>query len=233
MPERKEYAPGTPSWVDLQTTDQAAAKSFYGALFGWNFDDLPIDESGDVVYSMARLQGLDVAAIAAIDIRTYEFAYREIGSGREKWRPATRETADHSLPYIVAAALVDGTFSDAIFAPARFTDPRILALADRIAIAEDPALTRAFPQKFPCRVEVTLNDGSRRAAAREVPHGHHDDPLTDAEVEAKFRALAGRKLAPDRVERALQLIADFERFERIDDLFAASTIDGADWNCST
>ena len=66
MPERKEYAPGTPSWVDLQTTDQAAAKSFYGALFGWNFDDLPIDESGDVVYSMARLQGLDVAAIAPL-----------------------------------------------------------------------------------------------------------------------------------------------------------------------
>jgi len=176
---------------------------------------------GPLTAALALADGLDVTAIAAIDIRTYEFAYREIGSGPEKWRPATRETADHSLPYIVAAALVDGNFSDAIFAPARFTDPRILALADRITIAEDAALTQAFPQKFPCRVAITLADGSRRAAAREVPHGHHDDPLTDAEVEAKFRMLAGHKLAPAVIERTWRLVAAFETCDRIDDLFDA------------
>ncbi len=182
---------------------------------------------GPLMAALALGAGLDVAAIAAIDIHTYEFAYREIGSGPEKWRPATRETADHSLPYIVAAALVDGSFSDAIFAPARFSDPRILGLADKITIADDPALTRAFPDKFPCRVEITLTDGSRRVAARDYPHGHHDDPLSDAEVAEKFRALAGRKLAPDRVTLAWDLIADFERCQRIDDLFDAVAIEGA------
>lgn len=66
MPERKEYAPGTPNWVDLQTTDQDAAKRFYGQLFGWTFNDMPMGDAGGAVYSMAQLNGHDVAAIAPL-----------------------------------------------------------------------------------------------------------------------------------------------------------------------
>src|SRR3954464_9795066 len=66
MPERKEYAPRTPNWVDLQTTDQDAAKRFYGDLFGWTFNDMPMDEAGGAVYSMAQLKGHDVGAIAPL-----------------------------------------------------------------------------------------------------------------------------------------------------------------------
>ena len=62
MPQRSSYAEGTPNWVDLQTTDQAAAKSFYGELFGWTFDDQPMPDGPS--YSMAlKGEGL-VAAIA-------------------------------------------------------------------------------------------------------------------------------------------------------------------------
>jgi predicted enzyme related to lactoylglutathione lyase len=62
MPARTSYAQGTPNWVDLQTADPAAAKAFYGALFGWSFDDLPMPDDG--VYSMARVGNSEVAAIA-------------------------------------------------------------------------------------------------------------------------------------------------------------------------
>src|ERR1700730_14153958 len=62
MPERTSYAQGTPNWVDLQTTDQAAAKSFYGDLFGWTYDAFPMGEGA--VYSMAKLGDHHVAAIA-------------------------------------------------------------------------------------------------------------------------------------------------------------------------
>jgi 2-methylcitrate dehydratase len=181
---------------------------------------------GPLAAALSLARGLAVDEIAAIDIRTYEFAHREIGSGAEKWRPATRETADHSLPYIVAATLVDGSFSDAIFAPVRFSDPRILALADKITVAEDPTFTRAFPAKFPCHVEIRLRDGSTRAASLEVPHGHHDDPLTDAEVAEKFTALAGRNLASAQLVRAWDMIEKFERCSRIDVLFDALTVEG-------
>jgi uncharacterized protein len=66
MPERTEYAPGTPNWVDLQTTDQAAAKQFYGQLFGWEFEDMPMDDTNSAFYSMARKNGKDVGAIAGM-----------------------------------------------------------------------------------------------------------------------------------------------------------------------
>jgi predicted enzyme related to lactoylglutathione lyase len=62
MPERSSYAQGTPSWVDLPTTDQNAAKAFYAGLFGWTYDDQPMGEGA--VYSMAKLRGHDVAAIS-------------------------------------------------------------------------------------------------------------------------------------------------------------------------
>jgi 2-methylcitrate dehydratase len=180
---------------------------------------------GPLAAALSLAGGLDVADIAAIHIRTYAFAHHEIGSGPEKWRPATRETADHSLPWIVAASLIDGAFSDAIFAPARFGDPRILALADRITVAEDLEFTGAFPQEFRSHVEIALTDGTRRSAGLDVPHGHHDDPLTDAEVDAKFAMLAGRKLPPARAAQALRLIRDFEQCTRLDDLFDALTIE--------
>jgi uncharacterized protein len=64
MPDRTEYADGTPNWVDLQTSDQDAAKQFYTAVFGWDYDDQPMPQGG--VYSMAKLRGRDVAAIAPL-----------------------------------------------------------------------------------------------------------------------------------------------------------------------
>ncbi len=62
MGERTNYTPGTFSWTDLTTTDQEAAKTFYGALFGWEATDLPVGEN--VYYSMARIDDKDVAAIS-------------------------------------------------------------------------------------------------------------------------------------------------------------------------
>ena len=69
MPERTQYAPGTPSWVDIQTTDTAGAKAFYGALFGWEYNDRPAGHDADgnpAIYSLAVKNGKEVAAIAPI-----------------------------------------------------------------------------------------------------------------------------------------------------------------------
>lgn len=64
MGERTSYAPGTFSWVDLQTSDQEAAKSFYGDLLGWTYDEIPMGDGA--TYSMAKLQGHSVAAIGGL-----------------------------------------------------------------------------------------------------------------------------------------------------------------------
>jgi hypothetical protein len=64
MGTRTSYTPGTFSWVDLTTSDQEGAKGFYADLFGWSFEDRPAGEG--VVYSMASVEGEDVAAIAPL-----------------------------------------------------------------------------------------------------------------------------------------------------------------------
>ena len=64
MAERTSYAPGTFSWVDLQTSDQDAAKSFYSDLLGWDYEDIPIGDGS--TYSMAKVQGKSVAAIGGL-----------------------------------------------------------------------------------------------------------------------------------------------------------------------
>jgi uncharacterized protein len=69
MPARTEHAPGTPSWVDLQTSDTSGAKEFYAALFGWDYDDLPVGpgpDGNEAVYSMANKRAKNVAAIASL-----------------------------------------------------------------------------------------------------------------------------------------------------------------------
>ena len=63
MGERTSHAPGTFSWVDLSTSDPADAKRFYGGLFGWTFDDLPVGDG--IVYTMCLIDGKSVCAISA------------------------------------------------------------------------------------------------------------------------------------------------------------------------
>ena len=60
MPERTEYTHGTPSWVDLATTDVAGAEAFYSGIFGWEAEQMP---AGDGIYSMQRVRGIDAAGI--------------------------------------------------------------------------------------------------------------------------------------------------------------------------
>lgn len=141
--------------------------------------------------------------IESITVHTYWFAWSEIGSEPEKWHPTTRESADHSLPYIVSAVLIDGAFSDAIFSEERIKDPKVHALADKVSVVEDPAYTERFPASVPCRVEVRTRDGVVKTEAVDYPRGHIGNPMTDEEVEGKFRTLAGRLLPAAQLETAL------------------------------
>lgn len=178
-----------------------------------------------IMMAMRLGEGHPIEDIEAIEIATYKFAYEEIGSSPEKWRPTTRETADHSMPYIVAAVLVNGGFSDAIFNPARFTDKEILRLADKIKIKEDPELTRQLPHCFPCRMDMRVTGGRVKSVAMKYPRGHHDDPMSDEEVNAKFRQLALRKLPPERVERALDYIWGIDASPSAGEIFDLFRID--------
>jgi 2-methylcitrate dehydratase len=125
-------------------------------------------------------------AIERIDIDSFDAAVDIIGSDPEKWRPKTRETADHSLPYCVAVALADGEVGHAQFAPARFQDERLLDLVSIIKVHRDPQLTARYPAGTPNRLRVRLKSGREFINEVEFPRGHARNPMSDAEVERKF-----------------------------------------------
>jgi len=156
-----------------------------------------------------RLQ-IELDDIEKIEVLTYHFAWFEIGSGAEKWRPTTRETADHSMPYVIAAVLIDGAYTDAIFAPERLQDERTLILMKKITIKEDDGFNKRYPGSLPCRMTITLKSGEQKSAELSNPIGHHDRPMTDAQLVDKFRGLAGRKLSPKRMENILDRVWKFE-----------------------
>ena len=153
----------------------------------------------------------DPSRIASIEIATFRTAVEIIGRDPEKWRPKTRETADHSLPYCTAVALVDGEVSAAQFTQTRLNDPALLALVARTTVVEDPALTAGYPAGIPNRVSVTMVDGTVLTAEVAYPPGHDKNPLTYEQLAVKFHGLADPPLGRGRAERL------WERLSRVDE----------------
>ena len=160
----------------------------------------------------------DGDVIEAVEVKTFRAAYEIIGSGPEKWRPKTRETADHSLPFVVAAALVDGTVNLGTFV-GKLEDARIMALAEKVRVTVDDSLDRLYPEAVPNRVEVTLSSGRRVSKEVIYPKGHPKDPLTDIEVEEKFRSLSGWLFSGESMDRALGALWNIEKAADIKGVF--------------
>src|SRR6266478_1477683 len=150
---------------------------------------------------------------------TYGEAVRRTATEAEKWDPKTRETADHSIPYLVAAAFQDGGVTPATFAPSRIQDPALRPLIKKLTVVEDPDFTRRYPAEACTRIEVTTTDGKRMAAETSHPKGHRRNPLTDTEVELKFRGLASGALGADGCDRVLAEVWDLENAATLNRLF--------------
>jgi len=162
----------------------------------------------------------DVRRVAAIDIHTFDAAVDIIGKDPEKWRPKTRETADHSLPYCTAVALADGDVTLAQFAPERFGDPALLDLVAKVKVHRDAALSARYPNGIPNRLTVTLAGGRSLVREVEFPRGHARNPMTDAEVEKKFRTLAEPRYGKEKAERILAACWGMEKLKSPGELIA-------------
>ena len=164
---------------------------------------------------------LDLDDLERIRIQTYAVAVRNAAGEPEKWDPKTRETADHSLPYVVAAALADGAVTPASFEEARIRDPLLRPLMGKVEVSEDPEATSNYPEQQRARMEIELRSGKRLARTADYPKGHSRNPLTDAELERKFLGLTAGVLSPSRQRALLDLLWRFDELENLDGLFEA------------
>ena len=162
---------------------------------------------------------VSVADIESIKIRSYKGGVSSPSDQPEKWDPKTRETADHSIPFMVAAALRDGQVTPATFTAASIADPALRATIGKITIEEDADFTRRYSDEYNCHMEITTKAGQSLVASTSYPKGHRNNPLSDSELDAKFRGLVVPTITEQQCDQALQLLWDAENLPNLDQLF--------------
>ncbi len=171
-------------------------------------------------------QKVQTAEIAGIDITCSTGTWREIGSEPSRWDPKTRESADHSLPYIFARAFVDGGISVASFDEAAYLDPALRPLMAKIRIHPDEEIDKVFPGRVEMRIAVTVASGGRHEIEIVNPRGHAKNPMDDGELGDKFRRMAEPLLGKDRSATALELLWRIEREASLGRLYTLLEAEG-------
>ncbi|BCA53352.1 2-methylcitrate dehydratase [Nitrospira sp. KM1] len=156
-----------------------------------------------------------VEHVSDIEVGSYDVAIEIIGRDPEKWQPSTRETADHSFPYCVAVALLDGRVSLRSFGRKRLQDGTLRELMKRVRVVRLPELADCYPKTMPTRITVRTRAGKTYTRQKDIPLGHPANPMSDRELEAKFRRLVSGRLGRARIDRLIQLVWTLERLKDI------------------
>lgn len=163
-------------------------------------------------------QGLKIDQIQDMTIFTHGAAYQIIGSEPEKWKPTSKETADHSLPYCTAVALRDGDVTDESFAKKNFRDQFLMRFLRRIKVVEDSKYTNDYPRSFGNRLEINLSDGKKIVKEVLHPFGHPKNPMSDEDVFNKWRKLAEPHLSGEEIEKQIEKIMGLDKMQDLQDL---------------
>ena len=160
----------------------------------------------------------DVGQVEKVTVEVYERAKTGMGTGEHHWNPDSRETADHSIPYVVAASIIDKRLTPSSFGDARLWSPELRALLPKIEVVTNDDFTAAYerlPVKHCTRVTVTLRGGERFVGEAGGEKGDLSQPKTDAEIEDKFRALTEGVLGARRVDAALDLLWNIDSMDDV------------------
>jgi 2-methylcitrate dehydratase len=174
---------------------------------------LPVCYHGQsaVLAALELRSRIDIDKIEDIQVDAYGAAVMMMGADPSRWAPATRETADHSLPYCVSIALLDGGVSNASFADSRLHDGAVANLMRKVKVREDAKLSAAYPAAAPGRVSIRMMSGEAHTIEVMYPTGHAKNPMTDAEVERKFREMLSGHRNARQCDAALEALWDVEQ----------------------
>ena len=178
------------------------------------------------VLELRAIHDMRPEEIESISIDIFDVAYHIIGGGEEgdKQRVRTKEEADHSLPYMVAVALLDGDVSPAQYVPERIVREDVQSLLRRVTIQSDEVLSKRFPAEMPCRIQITLKDGQTFAIEKQDYEGFYTRPMSWVKAVAKFERLAAPYTGATQREALVETVAHLEtkEVEQLTGLLGAS-----------
>ncbi|HYX67574.1 MAG TPA: MmgE/PrpD family protein, partial [Terriglobales bacterium] len=157
------------------------------------------------VLDLVKQHDLKPEQVAEVNIRSLARA-ADILSDPSKYDPRSKETADHSLPYVIAAALVDRQVTPLQFTPQKIMEPAIRAQLKKVKVVADPEIEKVFPALQRVVVSIRTTDGREFSKQLDYPKGDPRNPLSDKEVEEKFAALAESVLTPARLRKVIEAV---------------------------
>jgi len=162
-----------------------------------------------------RTGALKPEDIDSVEVDTFTVSYNIIVKDKEKWDPHTRETADHSLPYIVAAALLDGHVWTDTFRPERFLAEDVRKVMARMKIKVNDEYDRLYPEGIGNKITLRLKNGEIYSEESVYPPGHFKNPLDRGGVEQKFLRITSGLLPEERAREFLIRAWNLEKIENI------------------
>ena len=163
----------------------------------------------------------NIEDIESVHIDSHEAGFTILGNDPAKWNPTTRETADHSLPYIVGRALLEGDINNNTYSEKKFTDPKIIEFMKRIKVKEDKTLSAMYPNSIANRVTVVLKSGNVLSKQVNNPRGHPKNPMSEKELEMKFNNLTKKFLAINHQKKALEALWKLEKVDHVAKIFSS------------
>ena len=172
----------------------------------------------EALLELREAYAFDAAAVERIELETFQVAYDIIGGGEEgaKTEIRTKEEADHSLPYLLAVALLDGQVMPEQFAPERLVAPDVQALLHRVDVRPAADLTARFPAEHPCRLRIRLVDGTTLAAEKADYEGFVTRPMGWERAREKFERLVTSRIEPPLVAELAETVEALHELETHD-----------------
>jgi len=168
----------------------------------------------------------DLAADEVESVTIYSLARAaDILADPSKYDPRSKETADHSLPYVIAAAVADRQVTPIQFTDAKIMDEKIRAQLNKVKVIADPEIEAVFPELQRVKVIIRTTDGREFTEQLDYPKGDPRNPLTNDEITGKFKALAEGIATAEDVERMQAAINRTEEFDDVRELMGRLTVE--------
>ncbi|HEY6543114.1 MAG TPA: MmgE/PrpD family protein [Ktedonobacteraceae bacterium] len=164
------------------------------------------------VLELREAQHIRPQEIERVHIDIFDVAYSIIGGGEEgdKQQVRTKEEADHSLPYMIAVALLDGDVSPAQYMPERITREDVQSLLRKVSIQPDETLSKRFPAEMPCRISIILKDGRTLSIEKQDYEGFYTRPISWEQTAAKFERLTTPYTSAAQRDSIVEAVAHLE-----------------------
>jgi 2-methylcitrate dehydratase len=166
----------------------------------------------------------DIGEVAEIHVRTLQPALNIMADDPEKWRPQNRETADHSMPYTAAVALMYGAVEARHFGEEFLRNAELLDFVGRVKCSALEEANQRAPEAMLCDLELVLRSGERKSTRVEYHLGHWRNPMSDAEISEKFRSLAVELLPPAQADALLAQLWQLDGLPGVGELIRATRI---------